>query len=122
MNICAFGVTATDETANDISVNSCQGIDALSTILGNIKISENLRSAFLYEANSQTLMYTLEPDKPMYPASLVKIMTALVALELGNVDDSVIVSEAAISSVPHDAVSVRLQVGEQLTLKDMLMM
>lgn len=111
---------ATTDANADISSTSCHGIDANSTLLGSDKITDNVRAAFLYEANSQTVMYTLNPDQPMFPASLVKIMSALLAIELGNLDDVVTVSDSAVSSVPFDAVSIKLQVGERVKLLDLL--
>ena len=118
-----FAATCTNATATDItetSVSSCYGIDANSAMLGTGKLVDNIRAGFLYEANSQTLMYAFHADEPMYPASLVKIMTALVALKKGNLNDVVIVSDEAISAVPIDAVSAKLQVGEQMKLEDLL--
>lgn len=115
------GITvATAEVNPDVSASSCLGIDANSTLLGGEKITDNVRAAFLYEANSQTVMYTLNPDQAMFPASLVKILSTLIAIELGNPEDVVTVSESALSSIPSDAVSIELQVGEQVKLLDLL--
>ena len=116
----AFFAGATSENVGEQSVSSCHGIDAASAILGERKLVDNIRAGFLYEANSQTLMYAFNPDEPMYPASLVKIMATLVALQKGNLNDDVVVSEDALSSVPMDAVSAKLQVGEQIKFKDLL--
>ena len=96
------------------------GIDATTTLLGVEKLVDNVQSAVLFEANSNTLMYTWKADAKMRPASFVKILTALIAVEEGNLSDVVTVSESAVSSVPHGAVSADLQAGEQLTLEDLL--
>lgn len=102
------------------SVNSSHGIDAQTAMLGVGQLVKNVQTAFLYEANSDTLMYALDSDAQMYPASFVKVMTALIAVEKGNVDDVVTVTGSAISSVPGDAVSAKLLEGENLTLKDLV--
>jgi D-alanyl-D-alanine carboxypeptidase (penicillin-binding protein 5/6) len=47
-------------------------------------------------------------------------LTALLAIEKGTLTDSVTVSQAAINSVPLDAVSAKLSAGEMLTLEDLL--
>lgn len=95
-------------------------LDALNPILGTEKIVDNVRSAVVYEARSKTLMYAWNADAQMYPASLVKILTALVAIEKGTLSDTVTVKQSAISSVPFDAVSAKLLVGEIFTLEELL--
>ncbi len=119
----SFSVVTASATSGDIAestVDGCIGLDAGETLLGNKKIVDNVRAALLYEANSKTLMFAQDADKAMYPASLVKIMTALVALENGKTSDIITVSETAISTVPFDAVSAKLQPGEELSLLDLL--
>ncbi len=120
LHFMAANVAATGELNADTSITSCYGIDANSSMLGNDKITENARAAFLYEANSQTVMYADNADQTMFPASLVKILTALLAIEQGSMEDVVIASDSALSSVPYDAVSIKLQVGEQMKLLDLL--
>ena len=104
----------------DITATSCHGIDANNALLGTNKITDNVRAGFLFEANSQTVMYTLNPDQPMFPASLVKIMSALLAIEQGNLTDEVVASDSALSSISYDAVSIKLQVGEKMKLIDLI--
>ena len=106
--------------ANSAVESGSFSLDALNPLLGTEKIVKNVRSAIVYEANSQTLMYAWDPDTQMYPASLVKLLTALIAVEKGSLDDVVTVSQEAISSVPHDAVSAKLLPDEKLTLEDLL--
>ena len=101
-------------------INSIHGIDANNALLGMEKIVNNARSAIVYEANSETLMYAWNPDVQMYPASLVKIMTVLLAIENTEMTDLVTVTQEAISSVPSDAVSAKLLPGEKLSVQDLL--
>ncbi len=103
-----------------LTFDNSLGIDATTTLLGDDKKVENVQAAALFEANSGTLMYTWKADAKMYPASLVKILTALIALEEGTPSVMVTVSEEAVSSVPADAVSVDLIPGEQLSLIDLV--
>lgn len=114
----------TTETSEPVfvtdEVSSIHGIDANNALLGMDKIVNNARAAIVYEANSETLMYAWNPDAQMYPASLVKIMTVLLALEKAELTDLVTVSQEAISSVPADAVSAKLLPGEKLSLQDLL--
>ena len=112
------------ETANEthpqFQVNASYGIDSEITLLGNDRLVKNLRSAIVFEANSNTLMYAWNADTQLFPASFVKIITALVAIEKGNLADIVTVSADAIASVPHDAVSAELVAGEEISLENLL--
>lgn len=50
-------------------------------------------------------------------ASITKLMTAAVALQYGNLDDRIVVSEEALQT---SGSSIYLEVGEELTLEDLL--
>ena len=54
----------------------------------------------------------------MYPASLTKIMTCILALELGNLDDKITVDDETPYEI--DGSHIALEPGEILTLKDLL--
>ena len=108
-------------TENNSAVASgSYSLDALQPLLGTDKLVDNARSAIVYESNSQTLMYAWNPDVQMYPASLVKIITALLAIENAELSEVVTVTQSAVSSVPGDAVSMKLAAGEMLSLEDLL--
>ncbi len=113
------GQVTTDTMAATTS-NGYHTPDAMLTYLGGEKLIENVASAIVYEVGSDTLMYALNPDAPMDPASLVKILTALIAVEQGNVEDQVTVTQEVLDTVPYDAVSAELQDGEILSLKDLI--
>lgn len=96
------------------------GIDAPGALLGTEKLVKNVRTAVLYEANSQTMLYSWNADTQMYPASFVKIMTALVAINEGNLTDIATVKQEVISVIPSDAISVKLVADELISIKDLL--
>lgn len=105
----------------DMSVTQgCNSIDGAMPLLGSGQLVENCKAAVLYERNSDTLLYAWNADTQMYPASLVKIMTALVALEKGNLADVISVRQDVLDTVPADAVSCDLVADEILTLQDLL--
>lgn len=58
-------------------------------------------------------------DNKMYPASTTKIMTAILALENGNLFDILTVSDTAIA-LPAGSSSIGLLRGEQLTLDQLM--
>lgn len=110
----------TDTQTTAPAVNSCHSLDANTALLGASELVDNVKTAVLFETTSETLMYAWNADERMYPASFVKILTALIAAEKGELSAPVTVSESAVSAVPYDAVSAELQPGEQLTLEDLL--
>lgn len=108
-------------TQADMSVsNGCHTLDAAQAYLGQERIATNCSAAIVYERNSDTLVYAWNIDTPVYPASLVKIMTAWLAIENGNPADVVSVKEEVLASVPFDAVTCDLVAGEVLTVQDLL--
>lgn len=74
----------------------------------------------LAETNTGRILYERAADEKIYPASLTKLMTAILVVENCELDEIVTVSENAILSVPTGYVNSNLQVGEELTVEDLL--
>ena len=74
----------------------------------------------LIELKSNTIIYSKELDMKRYPASLTKIMTCMLAIEYGNLQDVLTVSASALDNLSEFGSSAGLVEGEQLTLEDML--
>ncbi len=74
-------------------------------------------SVLLKELRSGRVLYEYEPEKRMSPASLTKIMSALVILERGHLDEQATISKnAARAPKTH----LRLKTGEVFRLGDLL--
>jgi serine-type D-Ala-D-Ala carboxypeptidase (penicillin-binding protein 5/6) len=74
-------------------------------------------SILLKDLSSGQILYAFEADRRLSPASLTKIMSALVMLEYGKLDDYVTVSrEAAAARKMH----LRLRAGHIFRLEDLL--
>ena len=74
-------------------------------------------SAVLLDATNNRILYEKNADQIMPMASTTKIMTAIIALESGNMDDVVTVSKKA-ASMPK--VHLGMREGEQYYLKDLM--
>ncbi len=74
----------------------------------------------LIELKSNTIIYSKELDMKRYPASLTKIMTCMLAIEYGNLQDVLTVSASALDNLSEFGSSAGLVEGEQLTLENML--
>ena len=116
--------TEPTDAAYDVSQEQatygCFSTDATDALLGFGEIVKNVKSAFLYERNTKTLMYAWEPDLALPPSSFVKILTAIIAIEKGKLDSAVTVTEDALSDLPASAVSVDLVVNEVMPLKELI--
>ncbi|WP_417900750.1 D-alanyl-D-alanine carboxypeptidase family protein [Bacillus haimaensis] len=70
-------------------------------------------SAILIDTETGDILYEKDSDRTMYPASITKIVTAIIAIEEGNLEDIVTVSENARNQ---DGSRVYLLEGEKVTL------
>ena len=77
----------------------------------------NCYAAILIEWHTGAILYQHNAFKRAYPASLTKMMTALLALEKGRLEEEVRISHEA-SQVPGS--SMHLGEGEVFTLEDLL--
>lgn len=117
-----FGLPMTaGATDSDLAVTSgCHSVDAAMTLSEEEKLTDTAKAVVLYELNSDTMLYTYNPDGKIYPTSMVKLMTALVAIENGDLDDMVTVTRSVLNQVPIGILGADLKVGEEISLKDLL--
>lgn len=78
------------------------------------------KAAALIDMNTDTLIYSYEPDRQIYPASLTKIMTCILAVENGDLDDTVTVTASALENLSIYGSSANLRQGETLSLCELL--
>ncbi len=83
------------------------------------------RAALLADPETDEVLYAENIHEALYPASLTKIMTCMLVLEaIDNgalaMDQVITASNYAITSVPDGSSTADLQVGEQLTVEELL--
>lgn len=78
------------------------------------------QAAILMDANTGVILYSKNIHERLYPASTTKIMTALLAMENGNLDDTVEFSHDAVFSVPADGSNMGMDEGESISLEECL--
>lgn len=83
----------------------------------SLAVSTSASSAILMDVDSGRVLYEHNADAKMLIASTTKILTALVAIEEGNLDDTVTVSREAAWT---EGSSMYLKEGEELTLETLL--
>jgi D-alanyl-D-alanine carboxypeptidase (penicillin-binding protein 5/6) len=77
------------------------------------------RAAIMVDLDTGATLYELDAHGRHAPASLTKVVTALVALDVLQLDQVVSVP-ASINQLPWDSTRMGLRVGERLTVRDLL--
>ena len=92
--------------------NNIQGWPQGPNVYGN--------SAIVMDMNSGAILYGKKIDDQHYPASITKLLTALVALENSELDDEVYFSEDSVSFLEPGDASIGMTPGEILSMNDAL--
>ena len=77
-------------------------------------------TAILMDAASGEILFDKNADQKMFPASITKLMTILLALEHGKLTDEITFSHDAIYSIEPGSAHIAIQEGETLTLEQVL--
>lgn len=83
------------------------------------------KAALLADPDTGEILYARNIHDKLYPASLTKIMTALLVIEAVDegriaMDTVLTASESAISNLPDDGSNAGIKVGEELTVEQLL--
>ena len=95
----------------------------LTSSYGNIKIKA--RTAILQDFLSGEILYEKEPDRSIYPASMTKIMTSIIAFDLIksgdlSLDEKFIISEKAWRLSTSGYSSMFVMVGDNVSVENLL--
>ncbi len=93
--------------------------------LGNANIDIKARTAILQDFLSGEILYEKEPDRSIYPASMTKIMTSIIAFDLiksGDLklDEKFIISEKAWRLSTAGYSSMFVMVGDEVSVENLL--
>lgn len=77
-------------------------------------------SAIIMEASTGSVLYAKNIDDKHYPASITKIMTALLALENSSLSETVTFSHDAVFNIESGSAHISADVGEELTMEQCL--
>ena len=94
----------------------------------SFSLAENLvnaRTAIVVDYHSDKILYELDPDAQIYPASMTKIMTSIIAFDLIenkklSLDDKFIVSENAWRLSESGYSSMFIMVNDEVSVEDLL--
>ena len=82
--------------------------------------STTAEGIFLLDNRTNKVIYSKSENKKMYPASTTKILTAIIVLENCNLNDVVAASYNAVMSIPDGYSTADIQIGEELTVEQLL--
>ena len=86
------------ETSGSVAPSFAQDLCVTTADVANDRLEADLSdvtSAGLFDLNRQEVLYAKNVHERLNPASLTKVMTALVALKYGNPDDMITVTDEA---------------------------
>jgi D-alanyl-D-alanine carboxypeptidase len=92
-------------------------VSPINAISEEVKIQTHAQTAALIDVTSGVILYSKMGDKQMSIASLTKVMTAIVAIEQGDLADSVSISNRAAGK---EGSSIYLKQGERMSLHNLL--
>ena len=95
------------------------------TQVAHTNIEIKARTAILQDFLSGEILYEKEPDRSIYPASMTKIMTAIIAFDLIksgdlSLEDEFIISERAWRLSTAGYSSMFIMVGDNVSVEDLL--
>tara|TARA_B100001093_G_scaffold203297_1_gene195351 strand:+ start:199 stop:1350 length:1152 start_codon:yes stop_codon:yes gene_type:complete len=100
----------------------------LQFYLGNLSQANfdiKARSVILQDFHSNEILYEKDPDRSIYPASMTKIMTAIIAFDLIksgdlSLDEKFLISEKAWRLSTSGYSSMFIMVGDEVSVEDLL--
>lgn len=106
-----------NDNASGSGTAGSAGNTASTTLQEPVVVAEG---AVLLDAATGQVLYGKNQDQQFYPASITKIMTALVVLERCNLSDVVTFSATATTNLESGAVSLNITEGDKLTVEQAL--
>ena len=108
MSLCVTPFAAADETSAPVEEPDIQ-----------------CKAALLVDANTGGIVYAKNEHQELYPASLTKIMTALLTLEAIDegklsMDQNLTATATALEGLSADGSSANIQVGETMSVRNLL--
>lgn len=109
---------ADSQKSASASTGTSTGTSAAALSVSVPQISSE--GAVLMDADTSALLYSKNSETKYYPASITKLMTALLVAERTNLSDTVIFSKAATTNLEAGAVTLNMAEGDKLTVEQCL--
>lgn len=103
------------DSASDIDISVIEGQQPILNSPGQLSAA----GAVVIEQSTGKVLYGKYEDRRLYPASTTKILTALLAAEYGDLDETIVVGEE-IFLAALDGSKAGLEENEEITLRDLV--
>lgn len=87
--------------------------------IDNPQLNIKAEAAILFDAQSGEVLYYKNPIAPVFPASTVKLLTSLIALDFCGLEEEVTIGDE-IKMITADSTRANLRKGQVLTIKNLL--
>ena len=96
-------------------------LDAQKPLSDSDDYKAKAKAALLYDLNSDSLVFAQDIDAQLFPASLTKVMTCLLTLEMEqDLEKKVTVTAEGLKGQEPGGSNIALKVGEEISVKDLL--
>lgn len=112
--------TETEKTETETTESTTTNTEGTSTDSTSSELTLTAESAILMDATTGKILYEKNSRTKQYPASITKLMTILLALEHGSLEDEITFSHDAVFSIEPGSAHIAIQEGEILTLEQAL--
>lgn len=109
-------------TTSSEATNTTQNVQTnnMPSPMANEELKINSDACILIENRTGKTLYEKNSEQKMFPASTTKILTAIIVIEKGNLQDKTTVSRSAIADMKSSYTSADLVEGEILTVQELL--
>ena len=94
------------------------GVQSVTIDESVAKPSISGEAAVLYDATTKQVLFEKNSTKAMYPASTTKLLTALLAAEKLDMNDTFTFSSSAVSNLESGAVTAGMKAGDSMKVED----
>lgn len=105
-----------EETQTDVAENNLENTEDITE--GGMQIYSE--AAILMEEKTGKILYEKNIYDRKYPASTTKILTAIIAIEKCDLNETAIASQSAIDSLEDGYTKANIQVGEEFTIDQLI--
>ncbi len=118
--VMVSGAQVNQTSQSSVSAGTIDDLEKAAAA-AEIKAPEiSAEGAILYDVTHDRFIYEKNADEQFYPASITKVLTALLVLENAKMDEMVTFSETAVTKLESGAVTLQLQAGDKVSVKDCL--
>lgn len=103
-----------------IGILGTESIDVKAEDYWPSNVNADSGAAVVMEVETGTILYEKNMNQAYYPASITKVMTALLALENCDLDEIITFSKTAVYENEGDTSHIAREVGEEMTMESAL--